>query len=121
MVASAPTGVAAPHLVHDREPLLLFHVELELTEGYVPLLGDQVERPPRFIQPLPLQLPETLLATPASSNQTCPGEYPQVLCNSLPRNAGSLRQPGDGHRSSCESRQQAEPVVISQRGEQRGR
>ena len=68
-------------------PLLLFHVELKLTEGYVPLPRDQVQRVPRLLQPLPLQLPDALLASAALAHQPGSVQYTQVLGYALPGDA----------------------------------
>jgi len=67
----------------------VFDDPLQAGESLVPSLRDLVERAARFVEPLRLQLLDTLLPATNVADETGAGEDIQVLGDSLTRDGGT--------------------------------
>ena len=94
----------------------------QAAESFVPPLGDLVERAARFVEPLRLQLPDTLPPAANVADETGAGKDIQVLGDGLTRDGGAGREKCDRLWAACaEPIDEREPRLVAERGKDRRR
>src|SRR6185295_1138886 len=91
---------------------------LVAVERLVPLAADDLERAPRVVEPVGLELPKPLAAALEVAHHTRVGEHAQVLGDALAADVGAGGEAGDRERAArAQERDEPEPRRIAQRRE----